>query len=163
MNLKNFFSRTKNDDPSVVFTENKTTLISAEHAYQHSRFGCLKTEKDLLEEFFTRAKDQIQIKSEKGDYCCIIEVCSDIVQFMPRIIAKLSGEYGYKTTILDDNCEIVNKQTGEKEMLSTGKTYIVLVWSKDAVLSVLEKKQKYVNEQSLNYIDEGKEEQKKME
>ena len=156
MNIKDFFTRTKNDDPSVVFTEKKS-MISAEHAYQHSTFGCLKTEKDLLDEFFNKAKDTIQLKSMRGEYCAIIEVCDDIVQYIPQIISKLTGEYGYKTTVLNDNCEIVNKQSGEKEMLTTGKTFIIMVWSKEAVRSVIEKKQLYVNEQNLNYTEEEKE------
>ena len=45
-----------NNDLSKVFANEKTS-ISAATAYQKSRFGMVKTDKELLEEFFIDIKD----------------------------------------------------------------------------------------------------------
>lgn len=135
MDFFSFFGRKQNNDVSTVFTSEKTA-ISAEHAYQKSRFGCLKTDKQLLEEFFVDVRHLIEQKNMAGKFSGIMEICDDIVQFIPQIVKKLTEELGYKVIVLDDETEIINKHTKEKTTMKTGTTFIVLIWNKEAVRDV---------------------------
>lgn len=140
------------NDVSTVFKSDKAA-ISAEHAYQKSRFGCLKTDKELLDEFFQSVRNLIAEKNLNGKYCGMIEVCSDIVEFIPQIVDKLSKELGYKVVVLDDDVEIHNKKTGTKCNMTTGTTFIVLIWNKDAVEAVMKENRKnYVNTEKIETI-----------
>lgn len=142
------------NDVSTVFNSDKAA-ISAEHAYQKSRFGCLKTDKELLDEFFQSVRNLIAEKNLNGKYCGMIEVCSDIVDFLPQIVDKLSRELGYKVVVLDDDVEIINKKSGTTSTMTTGTTFLVLIWNKDAVEAVMrENKKNYIKTEQIQTISE---------
>ena len=124
-----------NNDLSKVFANEKTS-ISAATAYQKSRFGMVKTDKELLEEFFIDIKDLIDQKNLCRKYCGMVEVNTDIIRFLPKIIDRLSRELGYKVIVLDDNCEITNKITGNVDTLKCDSTFIILIWNKQAIEDV---------------------------
>lgn len=127
-----FNRNSKSNDVSTAFDCNKKD-ISADQAYRKSRFGCIKTDKELLNEFFEDVRDRIEAKNLKGEFCCIIEVNPDLLQYIPKIMDKLRGELGYKAIILDDNVEIVNKATNTTDTMNAGLTFIMLIWNKEAV------------------------------
>lgn len=138
------FSR-KTNDVSTVF-DNTKAAISAEHAYQKSRFGCLKTETQLLKEFFANVQDTIEVKNLDGQFSAIIEVNTDIIDFMPKIIDKLTKELGYKVIVINDDVEFHNKKTKETHNINVGgTTYIVLFWNKEAVQEV---RQLYISDEN---------------
>lgn len=152
----NFFSKSTNsNDVSTVF-DNQKNAICAEHAYQKSRFGCLKTDKELLNEFFGNVRSMIENKNIAGKFSGIIEVNSDIIQFMPKIMDKLTNDLGYKAVVLDDNVEIINKTTNVKSEMNTGSTFIILIWNKEAIKNV-RKTNEYVDIENLNKLEENNE------
>lgn len=124
-----------NNDLSKVFSNDKTS-ISAATAYQKSRFGMVKTDKMLLEEAFADIKALIEQKNFNREYCGMVEINSDIIQFIPKIKDRLSRELGFKVIVMDDNCEIKNKLTGDVDTLKCGSTFLMLIWTKQAIEDV---------------------------
>ena len=139
MSFFNFFKRftgsNYTQDVSTAFDHSKSD-ISAEHAYQKSRFGCLKSDTELLNEFFSDVRLMIENKNLHGKFYGIIEVNPDILQFMPKIIDKLNKDLGYKVIVLDDNAEILHTDTNKKSTMNTGSTFIILIWNKEALADV---------------------------
>lgn len=151
-----FVGKKNNNDVSTVFNSNKAA-ISAEHAYQKSRFGCLKTDKQLLEEFFVKVRELIDEKNMAGKYCGMLEVIPDIIHFIPQIVDKLTNELGYKVVVLNDDVEIVDNKTKEHTQMKTGTTFLVLIWSKEAVQDVSMHRaatSEYVDTEKLNVTEE---------
>lgn len=136
MNIFNKLMGRDSNDLSTVFSNDNKTTISATTAYQKSRFGVVKTDKELLEEFFVDIRNLIEQKNFKREYCGLVEVNSDIIIFLPKITERLSNELGFKVIVLDDNCEVINKVTGTKDTLKCGSTFIMLIWNKQAIEEV---------------------------
>lgn len=126
--------RDSSNDISKVFEDTK--YINAVTAYQKSRFGTVKTDKTLLEEVFIDIKALIEKKNFNREYCGMVEINSDIIQFIPKIKDRLSRELGFKVIVLDDNCEIKNKVTGDVDTLKCGSTFLMLIWTKQAIEDV---------------------------
>lgn len=151
MSFFDFFTRRNNSqDVSTAFDHSKDD-ICAEHAYQKSRFGCLKSDTQLLNEFFSDVRLMIENKNLHGKFYGIIEVNPDILQFMPKIIEKLNKDLGYKVIVLDDNAEIHHTDTHSKSTMNTGSTFIILIWNKEALADVA--KQNAIVETVTNTTD----------
>lgn len=135
MGLIDKFLGTNNNDVSTVFSNDKVS-ITAVDAYQKSRFGIIKTDKQMLEEFFIDIKNLIEAKNYNREYCGMVEIDKDIVSFIPKIKEKLSKELGFKVIILDDNSVITNSVSKTTDTLKCGTTFVMLIWNKQAIEEV---------------------------
>lgn len=135
MSLIDKFLGKDNNDLSSVFSNDKAS-IKAVDAYQKSRFGVIKTDKQMLEEFFIDIKNLIETKNYNREYCGMVEIDKDIVSFIPKIKEKLSKELGFKVIILDDNSVITNSVSKATDTLKCGTTFVMLIWNKQAIEEV---------------------------
>lgn len=132
--ISDFFKKDDPNDVSTVFTSSK--FITANNAYRISKYGEIKTDKQLLEDFFYNVKELIQIKNQKGKYCGIVELKDDIIQYIPQIKQRLMNDLGFKVVVLNDNSIIIDNENHTEEHLSAGTTFILLIWTKDAIEDV---------------------------
>ena len=139
MGLFDFFNKNKSEDVSTFFTdENKGSCASAADAYKKSRYGILKTDKMMLEEFFTDVKLLVEQKNLERCYCGMVQVGDDIIKYLPKIKDRLGRQLGYKVIVLDDNTVITNTVQNTKDSIKSGHTYILLIWDKQSVEEVAE-------------------------
>ena len=101
MGLFEFFNKKNAADVSTLFTDENKVSISATDAYKKSRYGILKSDKMLLEEFFTDVKLMVEQKNMERSYCGMLQLDDDIIKFLPRIKDRLMRQLGFKVIILD--------------------------------------------------------------
>lgn len=142
MGLFEIFNKKNAADVSTFFTDDNKVSIKASDAYKKSRYGILKTDKMLLEEFFTDVKLMVEQKNMERSYCGMLQIDDDIIKFLPRIKDRLMRQLGFKVIILDDNSIITNKEMKSEDTIKTGSTFILLVWNKQAIEEVEEIKAK---------------------
>ena len=131
MNIIDTILGKKNNDVESVFSDKHS--VTAYEAYQKSRFGIVKTDKELVENFFTDVHNLISLKNQERTYCGMVEVGTDIIKFLPKIQDKLMHELGFKVIVLDDNSVVTNSITGKRDTVKTGTTYLLLMWNKQAI------------------------------
>lgn len=140
MGLFELFNRKNAADVSTFFTDDNKVSISATDAYKKSRYGILKSDKMMLEEFFTDVKLMVEQKNMERSYCGMLQLDDDIIKFLPRIKDRLMRQLGFKVIILDDNSVITNKELKSEDTIKTGSTFVLLVWNKQAIEEVEEMK-----------------------
>ena len=140
MGLFDFFNKKNAADVSTLFTDENKVSISAADAYKMSRYGILKSDKMMLEEFFTDVKLMVEQKNMERSYCGMLQLDDDIIKFLPRIKDRLMRQLGFKVIILDDNSVITNKELKSEDTIKTGSTFVLLVWNKQAIEEVEEMK-----------------------
>ena len=139
MGLFDFLNKNKSEDVSTLFTdENKGSCTSAADAYKKSRYGILKTDKMMLEEFFTDVKLLVEQKNMERSYCGMVQIGDDIIKYLPKIKDRLGRQLGYKVIVLDDNTVITNNVLNTKDLIQSGHTYLLLIWDKLSVEEVAE-------------------------
>lgn len=139
MGLFDFLGKNKSEDVSTLFTdENKGSCASAADAYRKSRYGIVKTDKMMLEEFFTDIKLLVEQKNMERSYCGMVQIDDDIIKYLPKIQDRLTRQLGYKVIVLDDNTIITNTTTNTKNSIKSGHTYLLLIWDKQSVEEVAE-------------------------
>ena len=140
MGLFELFNKKNAADVSTLFTDENKVSISAADAYKKSRYGILKSDKMMLEEFFTDVKLMVEQKNMERSYCGMLQLDDDIIKFLPRIKDRLMRQLGFKVIILDDNSVITNKELKSEDTIKTGSTFVLLVWNKQAIEEVEEMK-----------------------
>lgn len=102
--------------------------ISAKSAYMSTKYGTDKDVKQLLSEFFRHANESIKTKTLHNEYCCMLEIDSDLLHYVPMIVSRFKDTLGYNVIIIDNETEIVQggKSLGK---INPNSTFIILMWN----------------------------------
>lgn len=142
--LKTLVGLQTKDEREHLF--DSSTAINAGAAYMTTKYGRNCSREQLLRDFFKNTNDRIKTKTMQNEYCCMVEIDSDILPYKDIILKRYGEELGYNIALIQNGTKISQPGTQPVE-INPDSTFIILMWNNADLGST--------DELTIHIIDDG--------